>query len=445
MKKLNKKKIVIGLTASMLLLSSTSTTAFAESLKKLENKKVELENNAKEAKDTVSELEDNLSTVEKEINNIEAQLSETIKKINNTETDILNTRKFINQTSSEINDITYVINLKEEDLETKKKKLEQTLKVTYSSGEVHLLEYVFRADNLSDFFFRFEFYNDIIKKGEQLHNEIVSEIEAIEQEKTKLEDKKKTLVSEKYKLENQRTQQVKQKEEKESLQHQLNNKRSSIEVEIDEEQNIINSLMSSIIAAEKEIKNEKNRIAEAKRKAELQRQAELKRQEEEKKNSKPQQNTSSNDSSYSNPTVSLGSGILGKPLAEGTYRLTSHFGYRTHPVTGKKSVFHSGTDFAAPVGTPIYAMEEGYVLLSGPAKGYGNWIVIKHPNGLYTIYGHMYSDGVYVKPGEYVFKGQKIGGVGSAGTSTGPHLHFCVATSFDGSHFSYVNPLNYIQ
>ncbi len=148
---------------------------------------------------------------------------------------------------------------------------------------------------------------------------------------------------------------------------------------------------------------------------------------------------------FSNSIPNAEGNILVPPMKSGTYTMTSPYGYRIHPITGVKKL-HNGVDYAAPQNTPIYAMEEGYVLYAGKARGYGNWIVIKHPtNGLYTIYGHMYDDGLYVKPGDYVFRGQKIGGVGSAGGSTGNHLHFCVATSFNGSTFTYANPLNYIN
>lgn len=88
---------------------------------------------------------------------------------------------------------------------------------------------------------------------------------------------------------------------------------------------------------------------------------------------------------------------------------------------------HEGVDIANGVGTPIYAFADGVVRHAGPATGFGNWIVIDHDGyGEFfsTVYGHMYDNGVHVKAGDKVKAGQHIGDEGSAGGSTGPHLHF---------------------
>ncbi len=138
------------------------------------------------------------------------------------------------------------------------------------------------------------------------------------------------------------------------------------------------------------------------------------------------------------PLLSSG-GILGPPLRN--MRITSKFGYRIDPVYGG-GAFHGGLDFGAPAGTPIYAAESGTVIRSGPAGGYGNVIVIDHGNGLLTLYAHMYSHGIFVRAGDTVKRGDPIGAVGSAGKSTGPHLHFEVHV---GTYGNRVNPLPYLQ
>jgi murein DD-endopeptidase MepM/ murein hydrolase activator NlpD len=79
------------------------------------------------------------------------------------------------------------------------------------------------------------------------------------------------------------------------------------------------------------------------------------------------------------------------------------------------------------LGKPIYAARDGVVVASGPADGFGNWIVIKHTidgNTYSTVYGHMYDDGLLVKVGDTVKAGQQIGTIGNNGQSSGPHLHF---------------------
>ncbi|WP_167131787.1 M23 family metallopeptidase [Paramicrobacterium chengjingii] len=114
------------------------------------------------------------------------------------------------------------------------------------------------------------------------------------------------------------------------------------------------------------------------------------------------------------------------PLPEGTWVMSSPFGARIHPITGEQS-FHTGTDLAAPDGTPILAAADGTVTVAGPTGGYGNLIVIEHTLDGKTVatgYGHMWDTGIHVQPGDRVTAGQHIGDVGSSGNSTGPHLHF---------------------
>jgi murein DD-endopeptidase MepM/ murein hydrolase activator NlpD len=103
-------------------------------------------------------------------------------------------------------------------------------------------------------------------------------------------------------------------------------------------------------------------------------------------------------------------------------RLASGFGYRVDPVY-KTVKFHAGLDFAAPLGTPIYATADGIVRVAGNlGNGYGNHVVINHGYGYETLYGHMYRIGV--KNGHKVKRGEVIGYVGSTGKSTGPHCHY---------------------
>ncbi len=113
-----------------------------------------------------------------------------------------------------------------------------------------------------------------------------------------------------------------------------------------------------------------------------------------------------------------GNGYLTYPV-QGV--VTSPFGWRIHPILGYEK-FHSGIDFGADYGTPIYAAQGGVVILAEWYGGYGNTIVIDHGNGITTLYAHC--DSVYVQPGDRIVQGQPIGEVGSTGFSTGPHLHF---------------------
>lgn len=113
------------------------------------------------------------------------------------------------------------------------------------------------------------------------------------------------------------------------------------------------------------------------------------------------------------------------PLPEGTWVRTSPFGWRADPFSGERA-FHSGTDLAAADGTPIYAVADGIVTFAGTRGGFGGLVIIEHTVGgqrVASYYPHQWESSILVTTGQTVTAGQQIGAVGSAGRSTGPHLH----------------------
>jgi len=133
-------------------------------------------------------------------------------------------------------------------------------------------------------------------------------------------------------------------------------------------------------------------------------------------------------------TVSRG-GSVNYGVVQGK-RISSSYGSRVHPVTGRRS-FHDGVDIAAAHGNGVYAYSNGRVVEAGWNGGYGYNIVVDHGNGLKTRYAHLSK--ISVKAGQKVETGQRIGSVGSTGVSTGSHLHFEVIKNGKTT-----NPLNYI-
>ncbi|MDI6727861.1 MAG: peptidoglycan DD-metalloendopeptidase family protein [Thermodesulfovibrionales bacterium] len=125
---------------------------------------------------------------------------------------------------------------------------------------------------------------------------------------------------------------------------------------------------------------------------------------------------------YDNEGKSLRRAFLKAPLS--FRRVSSGFSInRFHPVL-KIYRPHHGLDYAAPVGTPVSAIGDGKVFFAGYKGGYGKLIIIKHPNGYKTYYGHLSRFGRDIKSGTRVKQGQVIGYVGSTGLATGPHLHY---------------------
>jgi murein DD-endopeptidase MepM/ murein hydrolase activator NlpD len=116
------------------------------------------------------------------------------------------------------------------------------------------------------------------------------------------------------------------------------------------------------------------------------------------------------------------SAFMRTPLERG-FRVSSSFGYRRHPIAGYRKM-HQGIDFAAGTGTPVVAPADGVVVEARRWGGYGNWLRIRHSNGLETGYGHLSRYASGMRAGQRVRQGQVVAYVGSTGASTGPHLHY---------------------
>ncbi len=114
--------------------------------------------------------------------------------------------------------------------------------------------------------------------------------------------------------------------------------------------------------------------------------------------------------------------MMRTPLDRG-FRISSSFGFRRHPIAGYRKM-HQGMDFAASTGTPVIAPADGVVVEARRWGGYGNWLRIRHSNGLETGYGHLSRYGSGIRAGQRVSQGQVVAYVGSTGASTGPHLHY---------------------
>lgn len=172
--------------------------------------------------------------------------------------------------------------------------------------------------------------------------------------------------------------------------------------------------------------------------------AELARKEQDRKNLEAEvaalaKQIAEQEAKSSNPTPAYDGGQLGWPLKGYSMKyLTSSYGTRTDPITGKKGAFHNGLDVGAPHGTKILAAESGTVVRASVYGTYGNCVIIDHGGGLMTLYAHC--SGYNVVVGQKVARGDVIAYVGSTGRSTGNHLHFTVfingATVDPGNYLS---------
>ena len=119
-------------------------------------------------------------------------------------------------------------------------------------------------------------------------------------------------------------------------------------------------------------------------------------------------------------------------------KITSHFGYRIHPISGRKKM-HTGVDLAASIGTPVRASASGRVsMASNNKRGYGKYIKIQHSGSYSTAYAHL--SRIVVTAGQIVSQGQVIGYCGNSGYTTGSHLHY--EKQLNGK---FVNPLMFVK
>jgi murein DD-endopeptidase MepM/ murein hydrolase activator NlpD len=125
----------------------------------------------------------------------------------------------------------------------------------------------------------------------------------------------------------------------------------------------------------------------------------------------------------------------GRPIIKGW--LSSYFGMRTHPLSGRREM-HKGIDFAGKMGGPVIAVAKGVVTYAGKRYNYGNLVEIAHGNGYTTRYAH--NSKILVSVGDTVEKGFQIAEIGSSGRSTGPHVHFEVIKN--GRE---INPVRFIR
>ena len=243
-------------------------------------------------------------------------------------------------------------------------------------------------------------------------DKIEKEKKEIEQAKQTLENSKKELATQKASKQSVSLQLKTSKSEKDKYVSQLSEEEKRLQSRIDQLKKDNQSIDAKIRAKQAEIE------------------AALKRQQEQNRNNS---NSGSNNSSSNSGTSS--SGFI-KPVNS----------YVTTGMYYSSGAYHGAVDFGAAGvnGMPVYAAADGIVHTTAAlTTSYGNYVIIAHYNGLYTLYAHGQAGSICVSEEQAVKKGQQIMRVGSTGNSTGPHLHFEVRKS-PGTYSCRVNPLSYL-
>ena len=278
------------------------------------------------------------------------------------------------------------------------------------TGTVSYWSILFKASSFSDLLDRVDMIHEIAKSDQLMMKKLSEATEAVQQSREELEQEQQQMQTARDELAAQEAQLEMQRAEADALLLQIAEECEKMTAEYQGYLAQEDALSKQVAKAEKD-------YYQALAKEEAARLAELNKQ-----------------NNYV-PANKDSSGFL-YPLP---YRvaITDSYGYRTHPVTGKKTTWHNGVDLAAGAGTAIYATKSGTVTTALRSDIWGNYVVINHGDGFSSLYAHM--QGLIVKAGDYVKQGQIIGYVGSTGLSTGPHLHFTIY--FNGAD---VNPMSYI-
>ncbi len=406
--------VIVALLTALVFCMETcvvSAASLKEVRKSIQSKQQELEKSKKEEKD----LSDKISSMDKQISSKEADISKLESAISDAETQMNTLKKELKEA--------------EEKAEQQDEDLNARLRNMYKNGSVGFLDVLFDSDDISEFLTNLDMVQkvysqdkDTLKELKATCDEIDSKKQEIASLQAELDESKKLAEEEKAELKEDKATAEKQKE-------QVATEADLTEEQLEELEAYEDSLEAQIRA---EQAGTAARIPAAHHPAAVPNRAAAPA-----RNRIPAVPSSSSSSKPStNGKITTYKGISMMWPAPSYYKMSSRYGYRTHPITGKKKL-HGGVDLAAPGGSAILAAQSGRVIVATYHWSFGNYIIVDHGNGYSTLYAHCSK--LLVRKGQTVSQGQRIANVGTTGSSTGNHLHFEVR--INGAR---TNPMPYI-
>lgn len=406
MKNIVQKIIVITIISILLLY--TNTLIVSNAANEISNYQAEQKQNESkitETQEKMKEVEKIKDETLKEVEKLNVQISDYEGQIETLDEQIVSTNKKIEDAQTKLQKT-------QKDYENQEKLLKERLVASYEAGETSYLDFLLSSESLTDLISNYYLVEEIASYDAELLDKIEKEKKEIEQAKQTLENSKKELATQKASKQSVSLQLKTSKSEKDKYVSQLSEEEKQLQSRIDQLKKDNQSIDAKIRAKQAEIE------------------AALKRQQEQNRNNS---NSGSNNSSSNSGTSS--SGFI-KPVNS----------YVTTGMYYSSGAYHGAVDFGAAGvnGMPVYAAADGIVHTTAAlTTSYGNYVIIAHYNGLYTLYAHGQAGSICVSEGQAVKKGQQIMRVGSTGNSTGPHLHFEVRKS-PGTYSCRVNPLSYL-
>ena len=367
-----------------------------------------------DSKEKISSLEEEKKEVENTLNELEKLKSNTADYVEELDKEMTALSTRITELSGQMTDKQAEIDSTKLELEAAKEdeaeqysSMKLRIKYMYEKGDTNFLDLIFEAESFSDMLNKAEYIQKISDYDRNKLLEFVDIREEIAATELKLEGEYAELDGMKQETEAKKSSVDALMADKKKELEEYNQRIADAQTEIDEMQQAIAAEEANIAAIEAEIKRQEE---EARRKAE--------------------------EAGKTYEVKSIDGISFTWPLPASS-RITSNFGGRSSPTEGASSN-HQGIDVGAPEGSTIKAAASGTVVISTYSKSAGNYVMINHGGGVYTVYMHMSS--IAVSAGQSIGMGDTIGYVGSTGYSTGPHLHFGVRVGG-----SYVNPLNYVS
>ena len=374
-------------------------------------------------KEKQQSLQQKQKEIQSKINSLEYEQSSALAKKEVLDEKVDLTQQEINNVNNQIDEHNELIKIKKKEIvkaqEEEDKQWElykDRIRVMEENGTISYFAVIFGATSFSDLLSRIDFVSEIIEYDEIVYKQLIAAKEATIAAKESLEEEKKGLEDSKAELETLESELQAQVEEASALLKQMEDDLAEYQKLNDEAEEAESKVAKEIDEMVEELERQEKAAREA---------------EEQRKNNGG--GSGGGGGGGGSAVTATGSFIW---PASSVY-ITSEFGTRIHPITGKYK-FHAGVDIGASYGTNVRAADGGNVITSAYDSSYGNYVVIYHGNNKTTLYAHMSQR--YVSAGDTVSQGDVIGLVGSTGSSTGPHLHFEIR--IDGSC---VNPLQYFS
>lgn len=421
----------------IMLVGSLRFPSFANEIDQAKDMKSDLEKKKQDTEARLSELEKDKDDILKYIEKLDKELSHLNDEIESLNSDIKKTGIALDKAKEELEAAKAV---EKEQYSIMKKRIQYM----YENGNTDYIDIIMKSDNISDMLNQVEYMSKIT----EFDNNLLDKYKKLKQD---VADKEKDLETKVQKLNALKEELTFEQDTVKQLASDKNKELVKYEASIVDEQALSAKYSSKLEEQEALIEDlleaERKRIEEAeiKRKAEEERkrkEAERKRQEEAAANADKNSNPANDSNPGNDNSQETGSGNKANvdgfiwPCPSST-RITSTFGNREQPTEGA-STYHKGLDIGASTGSEIVAAAGGSVVTAAYSVSAGNYIMLYHGDGIYTVY--MHCSKLLVSAGDQVSQGQKIALVGSTGVSTGAHLHFGV--SVNGT---YVNPLNYVS